>query len=90
MLIHHRVSFLFFNLQAKVHEEILNSYKEKHKIDMEMLRTQLIEVSEKKDQKDEEISRQKMETELRENVVEELSKRISALAAMREKDHATV
>ncbi|XP_020278208.1 myosin-2 heavy chain-like isoform X2 [Pseudomyrmex gracilis] len=75
---------------AKVHEEILNSYKEKHKIDMEMLRTQLIEVSEKKDQKDEEISRQKIETELRENVVDELSKRISALAVMREKDHVTI
>lgn len=54
---------------------------------MEMLHTQLIALSGEEEQ----ISRRTIETmELKENMVDELSKRISALAAKREQDHITV
>ncbi|XP_011341570.2 hyaluronan mediated motility receptor isoform X1 [Ooceraea biroi] len=63
---------------AKLQQEIMNNHDNKHEVEMKLLRSQLLEVSEEKEQ---EISvRKLMETELR-NRAAELVKRIGTLEA---------
>lgn len=69
---------MFFNLQAKLQQEIINNHDDKHQAEAQLLRSQLLEVSEEKEQ---EISMRKtMEIELR-NHATELSRRIIILEA---------
>ncbi|KAH0956184.1 hypothetical protein HN011_002950 [Eciton burchellii] len=63
---------------AKLQQEVMNNHDGKHQTEMQLLRSQLLEVSEEKEQ---EISVRKiMETELR-NRATELTKRIATLEA---------
>lgn len=69
---------MLFNLQAKLQQEIINNHDDKHQAEAQLLRSQLLEVSEEKER---EISMRKtMETDLR-NHATELSRRIIALEA---------
>lgn len=77
---HHLTIILmrFYNLQAQLQQEIMNNHDNKHEEEMKLLRSQLLQVSEEKEQ---EISiRKLMETELR-NRAAELVKRIGTLEA---------
>jgi len=74
------IFYYIFNIysQAKLQQEVLNDHDGKHQAEMQLLRSQLLEVSEEKEQ---EISVRKiMETELR-NRATELTKRVATLEA---------
>lgn len=72
------MNIMLLNLQAKLQEEIINNHDDKHQTEVQLLRSQLLEVSEEKER---EISIQKaIETELK-NRATELSRRIIALEA---------
>lgn len=69
---------VFFNLQANMQQEIISNHDDKHQAEVQLLRFQLLEVSEEKER---EISTRKtMETELR-NRVAELLRKITILEA---------
>lgn len=65
-----------FYIQAKLQQEILNGYDEKHQTEVKNLRSQLLEISEEKEREIE--TRKAMEGDLR-NRITDFSKRIVAL-----------
>lgn len=67
-----------FNLQAKLQQDVVNNHDCKYQTDMQILRSQLLDITKEKEQ---EISTRKaMETELRTRAAE-LSKGITTLEA---------
>lgn len=64
------------NLQAKLQQEVLNNHDKKHEAETQILRSQLLEMSEEKER--EFSARKTIESELR-NRAAELSKRITTL-----------
>jgi len=67
-----------FNLQAKLHLDVINNHDDKHQVEMQTLRSQLLEMTKEKEQ--EISSRKAMEKELRSRATE-LSKGITTLEA---------
>ncbi|XP_068972661.1 putative leucine-rich repeat-containing protein DDB_G0290503 isoform X3 [Bombus flavifrons] len=75
-------------IMAKLQQEILNGYDEKHQTEVKRLRSQLLEVSEEKEREIE--ARKAMEGDLR-NRIADFSKRITALEyELADKKHTNV
>ncbi|XP_050477449.1 hyaluronan mediated motility receptor-like isoform X6 [Bombus huntii] len=75
-------------IMAKLQQEILNGYDEKHQTEVKRLRSQLLEVSEEKEREIE--ARKAMEGDLR-NRIADFSKRIAALEyELADKKHTNV
>ncbi|XP_060821534.1 hyaluronan mediated motility receptor-like isoform X6 [Bombus pascuorum] len=75
-------------IMAKLQQEILNGYEEKHQTEVKRLRSQLLEVSEEKEREIE--ARKAMEGDLR-NRITDFSKRIAALESeLADKKHTNV
>lgn len=75
-------------IMAKLQQEILNGYDEKHQTEVKRLRSQLLEVSEEKEREIE--ARKAMEGDLR-NRIADFSKRIAALESeLADKKHTNV
>ncbi|XP_003394867.3 putative leucine-rich repeat-containing protein DDB_G0290503 isoform X6 [Bombus terrestris] len=75
-------------IMAKLQQEILNGYDEKHQTEVKRLRSQLLEVSEEKEREIE--ARKAMEGDLRNRIVD-FSKRIAALEyELADKKHTNV